>query len=124
MNPKAAIEAAFPDDIKICEGLYVKPLSLAHYALLEKINSYLIIDDHEPDSLEVLKTYYICTHNSKDVFKVLPDLDTIALEWADGLPPVITHAISEAITKQIQAMMKVVPEMDDGKKKVVQETAS
>lgn len=124
MNPKAAIEACFPDDIKITDEISVKPLTLGHYALLEKINSYLINADHEPDSLEVLKTMYICTKSSKDVFAELSNLDEAALEWADNLPPNITNKILKAITDQIQRMLEASPIISDGKKKVTAGTAS
>ena len=47
VNPKAAIEALFPQPIDCGEGVEVKPFSLATYALLEKIGSYIIFP-HEP----------------------------------------------------------------------------
>lgn len=124
MNPVKAIEAIFPGDIDVGNGISVKPLSLAHYALLEKIHSYIICDDHEPDSIEVLKTFYICAHDAKDVFKDLDNLGEIALEWGDKLPPYLTDKIIEAISKQIDNMLNVSPTVDDGKKKVTPGTDS
>lgn len=124
LNPKASIDALFPRPIDVGFGVEVLPLSLGHYALLEKINSYLVSVDHEPESVEVVKTLYICTHPSKEVFSNFEDLDSIALEWADNLPPCMIQIISEATLKQIEAMRKVIPVSDDSGKKKVQVTGS
>jgi len=118
-NPKSAVNALFPAPIKVGEGVIVYPLSLGHYALLEKTNSYLVSADHIPDTFEVVKTMYICTHSAKEVLDNFDRLQDTAFEWAERLPPYLTDVITRAIKEQIDAMMKVIPVAgngDEGKK--------
>lgn len=122
-NPKSAVNALFPVPIEVGEGVSVYPLTLAHYALLEKINSYLVNGDHVPDSIEVVRTLYICTHSARETMNKFNSLDDEAFEWAEKLPPYLTTAITGAIKEQIDAMMKVVPVIGDDSKKKVAETA-
>lgn len=121
-NPKSSIEALFPKPIDCGFGVSVYPLTLAHYALLEKINSYLVSGDHTPDAIEVIRTLYICTHSAKDVMSNFGELDYLAFEWAENLPPRLNTDIVSAIRQQIVAMRKVAPIVDDGnsKKKVTE----
>ena len=123
-NPESSINALFPEPIDCGFGVSVYPLTLAHYALLEKIDSYLVNGTHAPDSLEVVKTLYICTHSAKDVMTNFNSLDADAFEWAERLPPSANNIIAKAIIKQIEAMSKVIPVIGDDDKKKVVETAS
>lgn len=123
-DPKSSINALFPEPIDCGFGVTVHPLTLAHYALLEKIDSYLVNADHAPDSLEVIKTLYICSHSAADVMTIFPDLDYKAMEWAENLPPMMNDIIAKAILKQIGAMSKVQPIIDDKKKLMVPATVS
>ena len=124
-NPESSIKALFPAPIPVGNDVCVYPLSLGHYALLEKIDSYLVNGDHLPDSIEVIKTMYICTHTAKEVLDDFDNLGERAFDWAESLPPVITKSIMDAIKEQIDAMMKVIPVVDDnGKKKAIVETDS
>lgn len=121
-NPKSATDALFPTPIKCGCGVEVYPLTLGHYALLEKINSYLVNGDHTPDSIEVILTYYICTHSAKETMDDFPNLESLAFAWAENLPPSMNNNIASAIIKQINTMSKVIPIIDDehGKKKLVE----
>ena len=123
-NPESSINALFPEPIDCGFGVSVYPLTLAHYALLEKIDSYLVNGTHVPDSLEVVKTLYICTHSARDVMANFKSLDADAFEWAERLPPSANNIIAKAIIKQIEAMSKVIPVIGDDDKKKVVETAS
>jgi hypothetical protein len=123
-NPVSGIKALFPTPIYVDKGVYVYPLSLGHYALLEKINSYLVNGDHLPDSIEVIKTLYICTHSAKEVLNDFDSLEERAFDWAETLPPYINGKIVSAIKEQIDAMMKVIPAIGDDSKKKVAGTAS
>lgn len=117
VNPKAAIEALFPQSIDCGEGVEVKPFSLATYALLEKMGSYIIFP-HEPTQEETLKSLYICTHDAKEVFKNFDKVGELAFEWASTLRPVMVNTITDAILKQVAAVKKAMPpeEEDLGKK--------
>ena len=119
VNPKAAIEALFPQPIDCGEGVEVKPFSLATYALLEKIGSYIIFP-HEPTQEETLRSFYICTHDPKEVFANLGDLDALAFDWASKLTPKMVKTITEAIFKQISIVKDAMPPEQeiDGKKAV------
>ena len=120
--PKSSIAALFPTGIDCGFNVTVYPLTLAHYALLEKINSYLVNADHVPDSIEVIKTLYICTHSAKETMENFDDLDALAFDWAEKLPPRMNNIIASGIIKQINAMSKVMPIVEDehGKKKLVE----
>lgn len=118
-NPESSIKALFPTPIPVGNNVCVYPLTLGHYALLEKINSYLVNGDHLPDSIEAIKTLYICTHSAKEVLRDFDSLDDVAFEWAETLPPYMSNKIMLAVKEQIDAMMKVVPAIGDDKKKVV-----
>ena len=117
VNPKAAINGLFSQSIQCGEGVEVKPFSLATYALLEKIGSYIIFP-HEPTQEEVLKSLYICTHSPKDIFKDFEKLDELAFEWAETLTPRMITIITNAILKQVAIVKDVTPpdQGDLGKK--------
>ena len=108
VNPKAAIEALFPQPIDCGEGVEVKPFSLATYALLEKIGSYIIFP-HEPTQEETLRSLYICTHDAREVFKDFDKLTDLAFDWASGLRPAMVNTITGAILKQVEAVKKAMP---------------
>ena len=113
VNPKAALDALFPQSIDCGEGVEVKPFSLATYALLEKIGSYIIFP-HEPTQEETLKSLYICTHDAKQVFKDFDKLDELAFDWASGLRPAMVNTITEAILKQVAEDNVKNPPQTDG----------
>lgn len=115
VNPKAALDALFPQPIDCGEGVEVKPFSLATYALLEKMGSYIIFP-HEPTQEETLKSLYICTHDAKDVFKNFDKVGELAFEWASGLRPAMVNTITEAILKQVDAVKKAMPPAEDNTK--------
>lgn len=108
VNPKAALDALFPQPIDCGEGVEVKPFSLATYALLEKIGSYIIFP-HEPTQEETLKSLYICTHDAKEVFKNFDKLTDLAFDWASNLRPAMVNTITEAILKQVDAVKRAMP---------------
>lgn len=108
VNPKAALDALFPQPIDCGEGVEVKPFSLATYALLEKIGSYIIFP-HEPTQEETLRSLYICTHDAKEVFKDFDKLDDLAFDWASTLRPAMVNTITDAILKQVDAVRRAMP---------------
>lgn len=116
VNPKAALEALFPQPIDCGEGVWVKPFSLATYALLEKIGSYIIFP-HEPTQEETLASLYICTHEPKEVFRDFDELKDKAIDWAGTLRPAMFKTISDAILKQIQAVKNAMPPEKAGDEK-------
>ena len=115
VNPKAAIEALFPQPIDCGEGVEVKPFSLATYALLEKIGSYIIFP-HDPSQEETIRSLYICTHDAKEVFKDFDKLTELAFEWASTIRPSMVNTITDAVLKQINLVKNATPPEDDQKK--------
>lgn len=122
VNPKAAIEALFPQPIDCGEGVEVKPFSLATYALLEKMGSYIIFP-HEPTQEETLKSLYICTHDARDIFKGFDKLGELAFEWASKLTPKMVTVITDAIYKQISVVKSAMPPDEEGPEKNPPQTA-
>lgn len=116
VNPKSALEALFPQSIDCGEGVVVKPFSLATYALLEKIGSYIIFP-HEPTQEETLASLYICTHDPKEIFKHFDELQDRAIEWAETLRPAMVQKITDAILKQVEAVKNAMPPEKEGDEK-------
>lgn len=108
LNPKSALEALFPQSIDCGNGVSVRPFSLATYALLEKIGSYIIVP-HTPTQEEILKTLYICTHEAKKIFNEIDRLDELAFAWADTLPPYMLDIVTNAVLKQIETVRNAMP---------------
>lgn len=108
LNPRPALAALFPQPIDCGNGVLVKPFSLATYALLEKIGSYIIVP-HTPEQSEILKTLYICTHDAKEVFKNFENLDDLAFDWAETVPPYLLNTITDAVLKQIKTVRDAMP---------------
>lgn len=115
-NPEASLKALFPQPIDCGEGVSVQPFSLATYCLLEKIGSYVIIP-HEPDQMEILKTFYICSHEPREVFANIGRLDEVALDWASSVSPRISARITEAILEQILTVRQAMPPAKEGDEK-------
>jgi len=118
VNPKSALEALFPQSIDCGEGVVVKPFSLATYALLEKIKSYIIFP-HEPTQEETLASLYICTHDAKETFKKFDLLQDLSIEWAETLRPEMFQKITDAILKQIEVVKNAMPPEKEGDEKKV-----
>lgn len=116
VNPKSALDALFPQSIDCGDGVFVKPFTLATYALLEKIGSYIIFP-HEPTQEETIASLYICTHNPKEIFKHFDTLQDDSIDWADTLRPGLFQTISDAILKQIEAVKNVMPQEKEGDEK-------
>ena len=116
VNPKSALEALFPQSIDCGEGVAVQPFSLATYALLEKIKSYIIFP-HEPTQEETLASLYICTHDAKETFKKFDLLQDLSIEWAETLRPEMFQKITGAVLKQIEVVKNAMPPEKAGDEK-------
>lgn len=108
VNPKSALAALFPQPIDCGNGVSVQPFSLATYALLEKIGSYVIFP-HEPTQEEILKTLYICTHDPKEVFRDIDNLLQNAVDWASEQYPSMVDKVTSAIMRQIEIVRNAMP---------------
>lgn len=122
-NPAKAVAAMLPLPIECGGDVVVYPLSLAHYAILESIDSPMLWAEDRASTdnctmLKMLSSLYVVTHAANEVFGALPSLDDIAIEWSSNLLPSQFEQIKSAVNQQIQLMLNVVPNPADGKKKV------
>ena len=122
-NPKKAIDAILPLPIDLGGGVAVLPLSLGHYALLEKIDSPLLwtreqIAERACDALTMIPSLYVVTRNVRDTLADFDDLLNVSLTWAESLKPDMLGKIRDAVAEQISRMLAVIPEPSEGKKKV------
>ena len=116
-NPEKAIDAILDDEQNI-GGIVVKPLTIARYALLERMNSPILTC--KTDSVEdVMTTLYVMTADVKDlVGKSNTELRNAAYVWADDVPPPYLGIISQQIIRQLSDVKYVAPDgKDDGTKK-------
>lgn len=117
-NPKKAVAAMLPAPIDCGHGVRVLPLSLAHYALLERIGSALVAAERRKASpLELIPSLYIVTRPARETMEAVEDLSERALAWAETLPPTVLPKVKDAVAEQIRLMMDVVPQPEEDKKK-------
>ena len=128
-NPKAAIDALLESAVQAGQ-LTVYPLTVARYALLELIESPLVVVDtsRKLDTLDVIPTIYIMTqtarklsaYNSRNLDKLRGD----AFEWAeDGVTAGSIPLVVNMLAQKILDMRKVAPEVVQDSKKKVEATA-
>lgn len=115
-NPKKAVRAAFPLDLSAgvdADGnaITVRPVTLAMWAALERIDSPLLPGGKPKDTLELIPSLYLLTHDPREVFR-RNVLDS-AMQWADGLPVTALAAIREACARQVADIAAVIPEDDE-----------
>lgn len=115
-NPVKAMSALIPEPITTPEGVVVRPLTLGVFALLERIKSPTLVRC-KTDSLALLPSLYILTHDPREVLERFGELDALAVAWADTLPPHAIGAIEAAAAVQIQRMLDVIAPEGDSKKK-------
>ncbi len=110
-NPRKAIAALIPPGQAV-----IKPMTLGMWAALERINSPLVTGREPKDTLELIPSLYLLTHDPREVFR--GNILDLAMQWADQEPVDVVERIKEAAYKQMGAFFDVVPEVDDSKKKV------
>ena len=111
-NPKKAMAALIPPGQAV-----IRPMTLGVFAALERIGSPLITGAEPKDTLELIPSLYLLTHDPREVFR--GNILDIAMQWADTQPVEIVDAIRNAALEEIRAMIDVTPEReltDDQKK--------
>ena len=122
-NPKAAIDALLESTVE-AGTLKVHPLTVARYALLELVESPLVVLTGEKlHVLDVIPTVYIMTQEAKDLAKYnsrsVDKLKEDAFEWAEdeltaGSVPLVVNMLAEKLLD----LRRIAPEaIEDGKKK-------
>ena len=116
-NPDKAMRALIPEPIVTPEGVAVRPLTLGTFALLERIKSPTLMAGGTVDTLALLPSLYIMSHDPAAVYADFANLDALSLAWAETLPPTAVGSIEAAATEQIKRMIAVIAPEGDGKKK-------
>ena len=114
-NPRKAMAALIPPAQAV-----IRPMTLGMYAALERIGSPLVTGEDAKDTLELIPSLYLLTHDPREVFR--GNILDLAMQWADTQPVGVVETIREAAFQQIDAFMAVCPQ-DDGKKKARKATA-
>ena len=111
-NPRKAMAALLPLPISCgSDKVVVRPMTLGMYAALERLESPLVTGAEPKDSLELIPSLYLLTHDPREVFR--GDLIDRSMEWADSLPVTAMSDIQSACYRQINAAFDVIPESDD-----------
>ena len=118
-NPAKAVEAILDDDRDVGGGLTVHPLSIARYALLERIGSPILFKKADDSVDGIVATLYVMCADVEDlVGRNNSEIRRDALVWADEISPDRIKDISEEIVRQIQTATFVSPDgKDDSCKK-------
>ena len=119
-NPEKAIAALIPSPLEAVPGVVVRPMTLGMWAALERIKSPLVTGDEPKDTLELVPSLYLITHDPREIFRT--DFLDAAMKWADTMPVDVVSAIDKAARRQIDAVVDVIPE-DDGKSSKKKTTA-
>lgn len=80
-NPRKAVAALLPSPISTAEGLVVKPMTLAMWAALERIQSPLVTGSKAPDAMSLIPSLYLLANGAEKIFE--PQLMDKAFAWAD-----------------------------------------
>ena len=116
-NPKKAMAAIMPLTVRAeADGrVYeVRPMTLGMWAALERISSPLVTGAEVRDTLEIIPSLYLLTHDPREVFR--GNIIDLAMEWADEQPVGALAAIKAAADAQVAAITDVLPENDVKKK--------
>lgn len=107
-NPRKAVAAILPTPVETPERLEVKPMTLAMYAALERINSPLVTGEEAKDAAALLPSLYLLTHGAQEIFR--GNLVALAFAWADTVPVSALGSVRAACEAQMKAVMDVMPE--------------
>ena len=115
-NPKKAVRAAFPIDLSAGvdadgKAITVRPVTLAMWAALERIDSPLLPGGKPKDTLDLIPSLYLLTHDPREVFA--GNVLDLAMQWADKLPVTALESIRAACARQLSDVAAVIPEVDE-----------
>lgn len=106
--------ALLPTPIRVGD-VEVRPMTLAMYAALERIESPLVTGVDAKDMVELIPSAYLLTHGAKEIFR--GNLLDLAMDWADTVPVGTLERIKDACYRQIDAAKDVIPQGETPKKK-------
>ena len=120
-NPKKAVRAALPLDLNAC-GETIRPMTLAMWAALERIESPMLPGRTPKDTLDLIPSLYLLTHDPREVFR--GNVVDLSMQWADTVPVATMDAIRRACYRQMNAAFDVMPEDEPKKARGAATTAS
>jgi len=119
-NPRKAMAALIPLPLDCGEGIVVRPMTLGMWAALERIGSTLVTGNEPSDTLELIPSLFLLTHDPRMVLR--GDLLDVAIAWADTVSVGAMARIKDACYRQMNAFFDVLPEVE--KKKGSPETTA
>ena len=108
-NPRKAMAALLPLAVECPCGETVRPMTLGMWAALERVGSPLVTGEGPKDTLELVPSLYLLTHDPREVLRGSFFDDAVA--WADTLPVSALEEIRDACYRQMGAMFDVIPEV-------------
>ena len=108
-NPRKAMAALLPLAVECRCGATVRPMTLGMWAALERIGSPLVTGKEPKDTLELVPSLYLLTHDPREVLRGTFFDDAVA--WADTMPVSALEEIQHACYRQMGAMFDVLPEV-------------
>lgn len=102
-NPRKAVAALVPPGQAV-----IRPMTLGMYAALERIGSPLVTDVPPKDTLDLIPSLYLLTHDPREVFR--GNVVDLAMQWADTQPVGAVEAIKAAAEAQMAAFCDVIPQ--------------
>ena len=102
-NPRKAVAAMLPPGTA-----EIRPMTLGVYAALERIGSPLVTGEEPKDTLELIPSLYLLTHDPREVFR--GNVLDLAMQWADTQPVEAVSRIRDAAYRQMAAFYDVVPQ--------------
>lgn len=121
-NPRKGVAALLPRTIDVGGGYAVRPLTLGMYAILERIKSPMLTSDAKPDTLEMIPTLFVLTHDP--MVSLEGNLFEKSVTWSDTVAPSMLVRIRDAAMRQIAAMTDVIPEAAPKKKEATTDGSS
>lgn len=128
-NPKAAIDALLESAVQAGQ-LTVYPLTVARYALLELVESPIVVVDlnRKLTTVDVIPTIYVMTQPAKTLSKYnsrnIDVLKEDAFEWAeDGVTASSVPLVVNMLAQKLLDLRRVAPEIVQDSKKKVEATA-
>lgn len=110
-NPRKAMAALLPLPVRAGEGVVVRPMTLGMWAALERIESPLVTGKEPKDTMELIPSLYLLTHDPREVFR--GNVLDLSMQWADTQPVTALEEIRRAAYRQMNAAYAVIPEDDD-----------
>ena len=108
-NPRKAVAAILPLTVECPCGATVRPMTLGMWAALERVGSPLVTGKEAKDTLELVPSLYLLTHDPREV--LASGFFDAAVAWADSLPVTALGEIRDACYRQMDAMGDVLPEV-------------